>query len=418
MDLIIEYLEKLWSLTLEMSPYLLLGFVIAGLLHTYIPKKNISKWMGGYSFRSTLNATLIGVPMPLCSCGVIPTGISLYKNGASRSSALSFLISTPQTGVDSILVTYSLLGLPLAIARPFIAGITGIIAGITNSFVEKNTDAQENDLPQENVTKEKEKSWRTVFQYGFIEMFEDIGKWLVIGLLLAALISIVVPEDFFVQYYSSDLLEMLSMLVISIPLYVCATASVPIAAVLMGKGLSMGATLVFLMAGPATNLATITVLSRSLGHRSFYVYLITIIVGSLAFGALLNLLPETWFLISSQYSGHTHLIPYGVQVVSSVILLIFLFNALVSRFINFETKTKQEKSETISQMEKKIMVNNMECNHCKRSVETMIQSIDGIEKAEVDLPNKIVTIHGADVNLNLVREAVEKIGYDYQGEAT
>jgi len=418
MDLIIEYLEKLWSLTLEMSPYLLLGFVIAGLLHTYIPKKNISKWMGGYSFRSTLNATLIGVPMPLCSCGVIPTGISLYKNGASRSSTLSFLISTPQTGVDSILVTYSLLGLPLAIARPFIAGITGIIAGITNSFVEKNTDAQENDLPQENVTTEKEKSWRTVFQYGFIEMFEDIGKWLVIGLLLAALISVLVPEDFFVQYYSSDLLEMLSMLVISIPLYVCATASVPIAAVLMGKGLSVGATLVFLMAGPATNLATITVLSRSLGRRSFYVYLITIIVGALAFGALLNILPETWFLISSQYGGHTHLIPYGVQVVSSAILLIFLFNALVNRFINFETKTKQEKSKTISQMEKKVMVNNMECNHCKRSVETMIQSIDGIEKAEVDLPNKIVTIHGADVNLNLVREAVEKIGYDYQGEAT
>jgi uncharacterized membrane protein YraQ (UPF0718 family) len=139
LEIIIRYLVALWDLTLEMSPYLLLGFLIAGVLYIYFPKDKVTRYLGKNNFRSTLNAALIGVPLPLCSCGVIPTGISFYKNGASKGSSVSFLISTPQTGVDSILATYALLGLPLAIIRPIIALITGVLGGLVTNSIEKNS---------------------------------------------------------------------------------------------------------------------------------------------------------------------------------------------------------------------------------------------------------------------------------------
>jgi uncharacterized membrane protein YraQ (UPF0718 family) len=238
MDYIYRYLEELVSLVNEMGPWLLLGFFIAGLLHVFFPGGKINHLLGKSNMKSVLRAALIGIPLPLCSCGVIPTGISIHKNGASKGAAISFLISTPQTGVDSIMVTYSLLGLPFAIVRPVVALMTGVIGGFFTNNLENKTSV----APAPVVTTSENTKFKNpvleIFRYAFVDFLQDIAKWLVIGLLLAALIAVVVPDDFFASYIHNDFMGMLIILLASIPVYVCATSSVPIAAVLMLIGIS------------------------------------------------------------------------------------------------------------------------------------------------------------------------------------
>ncbi len=195
----------------EMSPYLLLGFLFAGLLKVFLPQRFIDRQLSKPNFKSVLYASLLGVPMPLCSCGVIPTGVSFYKNGAGKGSTVSFLISTPQTGVDSILATYALLGLPFAIIRPFVALITGVFGGLlTNRWTRQDpvkqikestectdsscTDGSCNtDGSHKTAVNTIGAKWRMVFKYAFVDFLQDIAKWLIIGLLLAALVSVLVP---------------------------------------------------------------------------------------------------------------------------------------------------------------------------------------------------------------------------------
>lgn len=410
----------LWELTLEMSPYLLLGFLIAGILYIYFPKEKVSKYLGKNNFRSTLNAALIGVPLPLCSCGVIPTGISFYKSGASKGSSVSFLISTPQTGVDSILATYSLLGLPLAIIRPIIALITGVIGGIATNSIEKN--AAEDQQQKESVAKiESQQKGNRLFammHYAFVEFLQDISKWLIIGLLLAALMAVLIPDDFFTNYLGNEYLSILIVLVASIPLYVCATGSVPIAAVLLMKGLSPGAAIVFLMAGPATNAATITVIGKVLGRKTLSSYLISIIGGAIIFGVLVNeFLPREWFTsyLVHVHDGHgSHLLPYWMKVVSSILLILFLINGYVQKYVK-NRKIAASKIE-IDMAETIVKVSGMTCNHCKANVENNLSSIAGIDNIEIDLESGKVKMTGDDIDLSEVKTKVESIGYQYDGE--
>jgi len=419
-DLINNYLLALWELTLEMSPYLLLGFLIAGILYVYFPKEKVSKYLGKNNFRSTLNAALIGVPLPLCSCGVIPTGISFYKNGASKGSSVSFLISTPQTGVDSILATYSLLGLPLAIIRPIIALITGVIGGLVTNVVEKADEQQLNkDNPEVlNEPNPKEGRLRKMMHYAFVEFLQDISKWLIIGLLLAAVMAVLIPDGFFTQYLGNEYLSMLLVLVASIPLYVCATGSVPIAAVLLMKGLSPGAAIVFLMAGPATNAATITVIGKVLGRKTLIAYLLSIIGGAAVFGILVNeFLPREWFTsyIDQVHGGHgSHLLPYWMKVTSSIMLIVFLINGYIQKYLG----SKKVNNSIINNdmLEKTVKVNGMTCNHCKANVQNNLASIAGIDNIEIDLESGKVKMTGDDINLSEVKTKVESIGYEYEGE--
>ncbi len=208
MEIVKLYIVELARLVNEMSPYLLLGFFFAGLLRVAFPARIITRYMGGRNFRSVLNASLLGVPMPLCSCGVLPTGIGFYKNGASRGSTISFLISTPQTGVDSILATYAMLGLPLAIIRPVVAFFTGLGGGLLANRVDRNSvknreSGMDNPGPQQvsEMIAEPvhERSVRELFRYGFVELLQDISKWLIIGMLAAALLSVLIPADFFTR---------------------------------------------------------------------------------------------------------------------------------------------------------------------------------------------------------------------------
>jgi len=264
MQYLSNYFEALFLLTSEMAPFLLLGFLFAGLLKVFVPPDLMSRYLGKSSTSAVVNASLLGIPLPLCSCGVLPAGISLYKNGASKGSSVSFLISTPQTGIDSILVTWSMLGLPFAILRPIVAFFTGIAGGLVTNKIERSQPIKQ----AKNKSHIRNKfSIKEIFRYAFVEMVADIASWLVIGLLIAALITVIIPDNFFTEYNLSGISGMLLILIVSIPLYICATSSVPIAAVLLLKGLSPGALLVFLMAGPATNAATITVIGKTLGKK-------------------------------------------------------------------------------------------------------------------------------------------------------
>ena len=417
-----------------MSPYLLLGFLFAGILKVAIPQKFINKYMGQRNSRSVLNASLLGIPMPLCSCGVIPTGISFYKSGASKGSAVSFLISTPQTGVDSILVTYSLLGLPFAIIRPIIALITGYIGGmLANRFdkqeMSKLTESEEdnsNDICSLNDSYTTEKANQhsklySMFKYAFVDFLQDISKWLVIGLLLAALISVALPDDFFANYVGNDFMGMLIILIASVPLYICATSSVPVAAVLLMKGISPGAALVFLMAGPATNAATIMVLTKVLGRKTSYAYLLSIILGALLFGLLIDYsLPREWFTLSGLHShvgsheGHFAL-PLWLQWASSISLTFLIINGFIQKEIK-KRKVAQPLSKDAEINDYQISVLGMSCNHCRNSVEKHIGALSNINTAEVNLEQKRLHLSGKNIDLDLIKREIESLGFEYGGQ--
>ncbi len=414
---ITAYLEELFELSKEMAPYLLIGFFFAGILHVFFKKEKIARYMGSNKIKSAIYAALIGIPLPLCSCGVIPTGISFYKNGASKGATVSFLISTPQTGVDSILVTYSMLGLPFALIRPIVAFVSGIFGGAFTSFYAKDKDKDKENLIEHAQEEEVSGNiFQRFFKYAFVEFLQDISKWLIVGLLLAALISLLLPDDFFTSYINNPFLSMGIVLLASIPLYVCATGSVPIAAVLMMKGLSPGAALVFLMAGPATNAATITVLGKVLGKKALSAYLISIIGMALAFGLFIdNFLPSEWFtqFLSAGHSGHQHnTIPVWLQILSVYTLALLIINGYYQKYkhIIFKGKNTNEKQELYSV----IKVEGMTCNHCKTSV-TKGLTTQGLNVEDIDLVNSTVKIKGNITNEKLIKETVNSLGYNYKG---
>jgi hypothetical protein len=367
-----KYTLELVNLLNEMSPYLLLGFLIAGILHVVIPNQKVVRYLGGNNLRSVMNASLLGIPIPICSCGVIPTGLSFYKNGASKGSSVSFLISTPQTGIDTFMVTYSLLGLPLAVLRPVIAFFIGILGGtVTNEAVKKEKQI----IPTGNYEKVNRGNYKsalkTMVQFGFVEFLQDIAKWLVIGLLIAALLSVLMPDDFFTSYISNDYLSMLVVLLASVPLYGCATSSVPIAAMLMMKGLSPGAVIVFLMAGPATNATTITMVGKVLGRKALFSYLFSSIVGAILCGIAVNeFLPREWFMGSTNMlHKHTHgeLLPMWLQALSSITLTVLLLNAFRLQYFSPKRSENQSQQPTANDLKTTtVIVQGMNCNTAKQ----------------------------------------------------
>ena len=315
----------------EMSPYLLGGFLVAGVLSVFISADLIQKHLGGKSklgLIPTVKASLFGVPLPLCSCGVIPVAMSLRKHGASKAATISFLLSTPQTGIDSIMVTYSLLGPVFAIFRPITAFITGVAGGVAVGAIADRDGIAEGIEPvgtecQDECCKHKKQNpIKRIFKHGFVTLPRDIGTPMLAGLIVAAFLGAIVPDDFFAEKIGTGFGAMVLMLFLGIPVYVCATASVPIAAVLIAKGLTPGAAVVFLMTGPATNAAAFATIWKVMGTKTAVVYIITVIVAALSSGLLLDaLFPD----LAVEVSAHAH--QMGVTVIgniSAVALLIVL----------------------------------------------------------------------------------------------
>ncbi|MCX6326510.1 MAG: permease [Bacteroidia bacterium] len=419
MDYIKGFATELLFILTEMAPYLMLGFIFAGLLHLLFPKKRVRRYMGQNNFKSIFNAALLGVPLPLCSCGVIPTAISFYKHGASKASTVSFLISTPQTGVDSIFVTYSMLGLPFAIIRPIVAFVTGLLGGLVTKKIdpEKAATVLQNNENGDELPKGFFPRVKEMFRYSFIDFLQDISNWLIIGLLIAALISVLVPDDFFADKIPNDFFGMLLILIISIPVYICATASVPVAAVLMLKGLSPGAALVLLMAGPATNAATITMIAKVLGKKSLIGYLGAIITGALLSGLIIDyFLPAEWFRVSEHFShmGHDHqMLPDWLKTGSAIMLTLLIINGYIQKYLNTKKMSSQNISSSGFSPEKiiTIRVGGMTCNHCKENVENSIRSVQGVDDVDVDLTTGKVNITGDFFDLAKIKSGIESIGY-------
>ena len=285
----------------------------------------VLRHLGGAGFWQVFKASLFGVPLPLCSCGVIPVSMSLHKHGASKAATISFLLSTPQTGVDSILVTYSLMGPIFAIFRPVAAFATGLLGGSVVNVVERN-DATADVVEKCDdacCANHGKKNWFSrAMRHGFITLPSDIGRAMLMGIFIAALIAALVPDDFFAETLAvagGGIIAMLVMMVLGIPVYVCATASVPIAISLIDKGLNPGAALVFLMTGPATNAATLLTLSSQLGKRTAVIFLLTVMVCSLASGLILDAIFQGD--LSSIHHAHGAMLPEWFKGGCAVVLL-------------------------------------------------------------------------------------------------
>lgn len=409
-----EIFKIIFSIFNEMSFYLLLGFLFAGILHVLVPQQLFSKYLSKNNWVSVLYATLFGIPLPLCSCGVIPTAMALHKEGASKGSVISFLIATPQTGVDSIIATYSLLGLPFAIIRPIAAFFTSIFAGLVTNVFTSNEETvkfavQKNKEEQKLPFGQKIKK---VFQYGYVEMMEDIGKMLLFGLIIAGLIAYFVPDNFFTIFKGNTILTMLLILVVAIPMYVCATGSIPIAIALMMKGMSPGTALVLLMAGPAANIASMMVIGKVLGKKTFIIYLITLVIGAIGFGLIMdNFLPASWFDVSNfgMATHHHNGGFYYFKVVCSFILFALLANSILF-------KKNREEAEVMENNGNKIAfkINGMTCNHCKANATKAISNLKSVKEVIVNLSEGVAYVDGNPTDEE-IKSAVEAIGFEFKG---
>ena len=404
---------EIFELINKMSPYLLLGFLFAGVMHVFVPGSVYKNYLAKNNFASVFRAALFGVPLPLCSCGVIPTAMSLRREGASKGATVSFLIATPQTGVDSILATYSLMGLTFAILRPITAFITAILGGQLVNMFDNNIDATTQISEKEQSRNDMTFGNRilTALHYGFVELVQDIGKWLIIGLIIAGLITVLVPDSFFSSFSDSPLLSYLLVLLFSVPMYLCATGSIPIAVALMLKGLSPGTALVLLMAGPAASAASVLVISKVLGRRTMFLYLLAIIGGAILSALLVDyLLPREWFIEPLRYveSCCDAGFPY-FGFACTVLLFILLVNAFIQRRLHAAVHShKVVESAEIPVVRFKI--EGMRCNHCRANTEKAIAALPGVVEVTVELDGGIATVKGR-VEPDVVIATVTSLGF-------
>ncbi len=347
----LEVLAAVWDILLESSLFVLFGFFVAGLLKGFIPDDFIQRHLGGSRKRSIVKASLFGIPIPLCSCGVIPAAAGLQKQGAGKGAVTSFMISTPETGVDSMAVTYALLDPIMTVMRPVAAFFTATCTGLLVNLFDRDVQLESEEskkaavpLPmastsccsqdcgcEDHGTEEARaivvvwQKFRQGMSFAFGSLLSDIGPWLLLGIGLAGIITVTLSPEFITSYLGDGLLSMVIMIALATPLYVCATASTPIAAALALKGLSPGAALVFLLAGPATNMATITVVAKLFGRKVAIIYVGSIMFCSLALGLVVNWIYIHLGLdIASWVAGGEHSTHGLVATISALALVLLI----------------------------------------------------------------------------------------------
>ncbi len=359
------FFEALWQLSIAMAPYILFGLLFAGVLHELVPDSIVTKHLGKDDISSVIKSTVFGIPLPVCSCGVIPLATSIKKSGASKGATLSFLISTPITGVDSIMATYGIFGWIFTVYRAITSMIIALIAGILTNILDKDTSTSSvaveikkpsfstvapqaatfsmnvatkeesccsTDSCCDNESKSKKFSFVAAMKYAFVTLLGDIAIPLFWGLLLGALITVAIPENLSEILKDSTWLSYLIVIAIAVPMYVCATASLPIAAGLMLSGVSAGAAFVFLSAGPATNTVTIGVVKKMLGTRSLVIYLGSIIIGSILFGLGLDYIFDIASIDPASLI-HMHEESSWIDIISGIVLWIFILYFMLKSYI-------------------------------------------------------------------------------------
>jgi hypothetical protein len=400
---VVGIVSEIWTLFYEMAPYLLFGFWVAGLMNLVLSKERVLKHLSGNRFSAVWKAALIGVPLPLCSCGVIPAAAHLEKQGASRAATLSFLISTPTTGVDSIVASYGMLGPLLTIARPITALIAGFFTGVLSMLVDptptpsadaaKPTTSSTDEIPKGFVNK-----LRYSIAYGFTDLLPDITKWLIIGIVIGGFISYLLPAELVEAYLSDPVMAYGLMLLIGIPMYICATGSIPIATALMLKGLSPGAGFVFLFAGPATNTATLSFVGGKLGKKTLLIYLSSILITSVLFGAIID---YVWHIFGKDVrliSGAAELLPDWLKLPGAILLAGLMLRPYLRRKSN------------VSLPKNAYYIPDMNCQSCESKLRDALKDVPGVEEIETSLPQRILKVNGSASESN-IREAIQRAGY-------
>ncbi len=414
-DALSHFPVELWQILLELSPSLLLGLFIAGLVHVYVPAATIHKRLSRPDLGSTVRASLLGVPLPLCSCGVIPTALGLRKAGASPGATTSFMISTPQTGVDSILVSAAFLGWPFALFKVLAAFVTGVAGGVLVNRLTSSSEESTGDGSTSLGGPGEDRGIRGALRYAVFDLLAAIDLWLIAGVLVAALITTLVPADFFAdRAWSQGLTGMLVVLAISLPLYVCTTASVPIAASFIAAGMPFGSALVFLMAGPATNVATIGAVYRTLGGAVLGLYLGTVVVMSLGFGLLFDQV-----LIGAPVLDAPH--AHGASWVGVLAALVLLALLVLLSWRRWQARTGHPApgpagGDTAAGLASLVLhVKGMSCQHCVGSVKRSLEAMDAVVEATPDLASGRVRVVGEGFAVPALVRAVEDAGFTVSG---
>ena len=496
MEFVSVFVQEFITLFSEMAPFLLLGFLLAGILHVWVPNRIYVPKISKPNFASVLWAALFGVPLPICSCGVIPTAIALRREGASKGASVSFLISTPATGVDSILATYSLLGLPFAILRPIAAFVTAMFGGVLTNFASRNESAgiavaehkEHHDHHEHHdhdhhdhcgcgdhdhcgcgasadaATEKKsfvQKVGETI-EYGLVNMVGDVSKWLMIGLLLGALISAFVPNELFLALREYPILGMVCVLLLAMPMYTCATGSIPLALALVAKGITPGAALVLLMAGPATSIASMLVVGKAFGKRTLAAYLFSIAFGAMFFGFIVDTFFMDTFLSAMLPQGAAECHGHGAlgvfdYICAGLLAVFMIYAKLVHKGCDghcgcgcgdshcgcedhdedhdhcccgeHEHHSHEHEHEHCHCGEhehhdehhtepksKTYKVFGMTCSHCKACVEKAAFALDGVVFAVANVSKKELVIEGS-VDEAALKTAIEEAGFEFGGEA-
>jgi copper ion binding protein len=398
----------------RMAPYLLLGIGVAGLLHVLLPVGVVARQLGGAGHGSVFKAAVLGVPLPLCSCSVVPVAASLKKSGASNGSVVSFLITTPTSGVDSILATYSLLGGAFAVVRVFASFVIGLIAGIATSLGSRSSsEVSDSEAPPPRAPSVEPSGNRLsrALVYGADELFGGIARPLLVGTLLGGAVALLLPPDLLEDYIGQGWLSYLVMLAVAVPLYVCASGSIPFAAALLLKGISPGAALIFLIAGPATNAATVTVIYRMVGKRALVIYLGLLVAGSFAaalvtdafFATYPSLLPT--LSAAGHHAGHLSRLEILSGAVLGALTLFHLARQLAARFgLNRKGETAMATT--------RFKVEDMTCQHCVRTIEGAVGELPGVRSVHADPASKLVSLDlDDDADTEAVTRAITDAGY-------
>ena len=436
-----------WRLFFEMAPYLLLGFVLSGALYVYLPKERLMRHLGRPGLGSVVKAALFGIPLPLCSCGAIPAALALRKQGATRGATLAFLISTPQTGADSILATYKFMGGFLALMRPVFSMLTAVVTGIlANAFDPEPAVPHahsEEPGPTESPLFRTPRRFRRIVSYGLRDHLAGIYRWLLVGLFLAALVSHFMPKPchgealpfqtlgvwtadkigagyalrgFLVGH--NELLCMLLMVALGVPLYICATGSIPLAMSFVQAGLSPGAAFVFLMTGPATNVTTIVMAWRYLGRRTTVIYLCGIVgIGLLSGYAINELAPHHGLLSLPAPTIGVH--EHGTASLVAWACALVLGGAIAAAaWIDLGMLWRARMGgEGNAPRTLTLPVDGMTCGHCMATVEAALRGIPGVARAEANVSaNRVqVTLEAQGPPLERIRAAIEQAGYRVPG---
>jgi uncharacterized membrane protein YraQ (UPF0718 family)/copper chaperone CopZ len=419
MDTFFGIFNATQNLFYDMAPYLMLGLFFVALFNLFFTKDMITKHVGKNNIWSVIKAAMLGVPLPLCSCGVIPTAVYISKNGASKGAVVSFLISTPQTGVDSMIATYGLLGPVFAIFRPIAAFIMGIFGGWVTTKIKTDEHDEQRIIAVDEYTIDPNLSFfkrvLKTFRYAYIEFLDDITEQFIFGLLIAGLITYFVPENFFSEFGITDgILGMLILAAIGIPMYVCATASIPIAISLMLKGFSPGAAFVFLATGPATNAASLSIITKTLGKKTAVLFVLIISFSSIAFGYLLNwifALLNIDFIANLRLEHQHHHHGAERSLFEWSIIGIFLILLLMSVFRKYgKPNFDKKRIKKMEDQRTKILIDGMTCNHCVMNVKKAISAVEGVTNSEVVLTDNAAYLEG-NFDLAAVKSAIEDKGY-------